>query len=104
MVLTVLDSFPETWPTFIPAQKLADWLEFYAVAMELNVWTSTTVTHAERDEATNKWVVNVQKADGSERVFRVDHLVFALGLGAGTINIPDIPGRASFLAQLLMLF
>ncbi|THH17517.1 hypothetical protein EUX98_g9112 [Antrodiella citrinella] len=86
-------AFPETWPTFIPARKLADWLEFYANTMELNVWNSSAITHAVRDDATNKWVVTVQKEDGSERVLRVDHLVFALGLGAGSINIPDIPGK-----------
>ncbi|THH27067.1 hypothetical protein EUX98_g7120 [Antrodiella citrinella] len=94
-------AFPETWPTFIPARKLADWLEFYANTMELNVWNSSAITHAVRDDATNKWVVTVKKEDGSERVLRVDHLVFALGLGAGSINIPDIPGKEDFRGQVL---
>ncbi|KAH8091396.1 hypothetical protein BXZ70DRAFT_1041311 [Cristinia sonorae] len=94
-------NFPESWPTFIPARKLADWLEFYASIMELNVWNSTAVTHAQRDEATNKWVVTVKKEDGSERILRVDHVVFALGLGAGSINVPNIPGKEDFQGQVL---
>ena len=73
--------------------QLADWLEFYAEALELDFWTSSTVTKAKRDEASGKWAVTVKKADGSERVFNVDHLVFAIGLGGGIPNIPDIPGR-----------
>ena len=63
--------------------------------MELNIWNSTAIQSAKRDEAANKWVVSVKKGGGSERVLRVDHLVFALGLGAGEINIPNIPGRVS---------
>ncbi|CAN0495259.1 unnamed protein product, partial [Laminaria digitata] len=31
--------FPPNWPTYIPKDKLAGWFEYYAEAMELNVWT-----------------------------------------------------------------
>lgn len=79
-------------PTAI-CHQLADWLEFYAEALELNVWTSSVATHAEKDPLSGKWLVTVKRGDGSERIFRVDHLVFALGLGGGSPNIPDIPGR-----------
>ncbi|EMD41360.1 hypothetical protein CERSUDRAFT_79019 [Gelatoporia subvermispora B] len=92
--------FPPNWPVYTPAQKLADWLEFYAEAMELNVWTSSTVTHAEQDENL-KWHVTVKRADGSERKFVVDHVVFALGLGAGQPKVPKIPGQEEFQGQVL---
>ncbi len=36
-------SFPVNWPVFSPKDKLADWFESYASAMELNVWTGTEV-------------------------------------------------------------
>ncbi|KAF7798202.1 hypothetical protein EIP86_009419 [Pleurotus ostreatoroseus] len=93
--------FPDSWPVYTPAQKLADWLEFYAEALELDFWTSSTVTKAKRDEASGKWAVTVKKADGSERVFNVDHLVFAIGLGGGIPNIPDIPGREDYQGEVL---
>ncbi|KAF9644022.1 FAD/NAD(P)-binding domain-containing protein [Thelephora ganbajun] len=74
--------FPANWPVWTPAQKLADWLESYAKIMELNVWTSSTVTSAEKD-ASGVWVVNLTQIlfDGTEtkRVLRPTHLVFALG-------------------------
>lgn len=101
-MLTPLSSFPPNWPAYCPAQKVADWLEFYAKSMELNVWTSSTVLRASRSKdrvspKTGKlqWDVTVKREDGTERIFHVDHVVFSLGLGAGAPVIPQIPGRVS---------
>lgn len=94
-------NFPPNWPIYTPAQKLADWLEFYANAMELNVWLSSTATSAKRNPETGKWDVTVKRGDGSERQFHVDHVIMALGLGGGKPNIPDIPGREEFQGQVL---
>src|SRR5690242_19264443 len=33
--------FPESWPTYLPKDMVADWFEAYAWAMEINFWTST---------------------------------------------------------------
>jgi len=67
--------------------------------MELNVWTSSTVTSAEKD-ASGAWIVNLTRIlpDGTEtkHVLRPTHLVFALGLGAGTWNIPKFPKQVVF--------
>ena len=64
LLLTPRASFPPSWPVYTPAQKLANWLESYADALELNVWTSSTVTKATQD-ANNEWDVTVERADGS---------------------------------------
>ena len=73
---------------------MADWLESYAKVMELDIWTSSTVTSAEKD-ASGAWVVNLTRilSDGTEskRVLRPTHLVLATGLGAGAINVPKFP-------------
>ncbi|KAI0917747.1 hypothetical protein AcV7_007077 [Taiwanofungus camphoratus] len=92
--------FPPSWPVYTPSLKLADWLEYYAEAMELNVWTSTTATHAEKDE-NDKWTVTVQRSDGTERTFHVDHVIMALGFGGGVPRIPDFPGKEEFQGQIL---
>ncbi|KAI0668759.1 FAD/NAD-P-binding domain-containing protein [Trametes maxima] len=92
--------FPSSWPVYTPAHKLAGWLEYYAEAMELNVWTSSTVTKATQD-ANNEWDVTVEKADGSTRVFHVKHLVSAIGLGGNNPNIPQFPGREEYGGQVL---
>jgi len=89
--------FPPSWPVFTPALKLADWLESYAHSLELNVWTSATVTSIEREtgDSGKRWTVQVERQDGRKRVFKVDHVVLALGFSGGIPRIPDIPGQVS---------
>ncbi|CCM06437.1 uncharacterized protein FIBRA_08699 [Fibroporia radiculosa] len=91
--------FPPSWPVYTPAQKLADWLEYYAEAMELNVWTSATVIHAEPKGG--KWKVVVRKGDGTERIFHPDHVIMAVGFGGGVPKVPKIPGQEGFQGQVL---
>ncbi|KAJ3825791.1 hypothetical protein EV361DRAFT_916705 [Lentinula raphanica] len=95
--------FPSNWPTFSPADKIAGWLEYYAEAMELNVWKSCEVTTAVRNEQGGSWTVNVRyTSDGKERTFkRIKHLVFATGFNGNQPNIPTFPGTESFKGQTL---
>ena len=85
---------------YTPAQKLAGWLEYYAEALELNVWTKSTVVKATQD-ANNEWDVTVQRADGSTRVLHVRHVVFAIGLGGNNPFIPEVAGRDEYQGQVL---
>lgn len=70
--------FPPGWPTFAPKDKLADWLEFYASALELNVWTSSTISAASFDEKTRSWSVTVVRPSGP-RQLQPRHVVLATG-------------------------
>ncbi|KAL0065582.1 hypothetical protein AAF712_007360 [Marasmius tenuissimus] len=92
--------FPPTWPVYTPSHKMADWLESYATALELNVWTSSTVTYASQGND-KKWDVRVERSDGSIRDFRVKHLVFAAGVGDSCPKIPHIPDSESFKGTIL---
>jgi len=86
-------------PPLNPLSQLADWLESYSKIMELNVWTSSTVTSAEKD-ASGAWVVHLTRIlpDGTEieRVLRPVHLVTAQGLGAGSWSVPKFPKQVLF--------
>ncbi|KAL1746643.1 hypothetical protein HDZ31DRAFT_81031 [Schizophyllum fasciatum] len=93
--------FPPTWPVFTPARKLANWLEAYAEALELNIWTGTAVVQADQDPQTGMWNVLVRRADGSERVFHVKYFVFAPGVGDGYKELPKYPGMDEFKGQIL---
>jgi cation diffusion facilitator CzcD-associated flavoprotein CzcO len=88
--------FPPTWPTFLPKDKLAGWLEGYAEYMELNVWTATEFRGAAYDEENRRWTVRVSRGDGAERVLRPRHLVLATGGVSGTPHVPDVPGLDDF--------
>ena len=87
--------FPPTWPTYIPKDMLGLWFEFYAQVMEVNHWTSTEFTRGEWDEGAKRWVATLRMEDGSERILRPRHIVFANGVSSYPL-IPEIPGLDTF--------
>ncbi len=91
--------FPDTWPVFIPKDKLADWLAFYAEAMELNVWTKTLFLGGEYN-ADRRWTVRLCTPDGSVREMRPRHIVLAAGV-SGIPNIPRLEGADVFARPIL---
>jgi cation diffusion facilitator CzcD-associated flavoprotein CzcO len=93
--------FPPTWPTFVPKDKLAGFLEAYAEFMELNVWTGTEFAGADYDERAKLWTARVTRADGTPRVLRVPHLVLATGSVSGVPNRPSLPGLDDFGGEVL---
>jgi len=93
-------SFPSTWPVYTPAKKLANWLEHYAEALEIPVWTSSEVTAASPD-ASGMWKVTVSNSQGESRIFTVKHLVFATGFGSYRGKLPTYPGMDEFKGQIL---
>ncbi|EAQ83686.1 hypothetical protein CHGG_10090 [Chaetomium globosum CBS 148.51] len=58
--------FPDFWPVFTPKDKLGDWFESYANALELNVWTQTELISSSWDEKEKVWTVEIRRirADG----------------------------------------
>jgi cation diffusion facilitator CzcD-associated flavoprotein CzcO len=87
--------FPDTWPVYIPKDKLADWLEFYAESMELNVWTKTVFLDGKYDRADRRWTVRLSLPGGSDRTLKPRHLVVAVGV-SGIPNIPELKGIEDF--------
>jgi len=93
--------YPDNWPLFLTKDALGDWLEAYANAMDVNVWTGTEFVGARWDEAGQLWNVTVRRADGTERTLRPRHVVFANGGIVGKPNIPDFPGLKDFGGKLI---
>ena len=92
--------FPENWPVYIPKDKLANWLEFYAESMEVNVWTKTTVLGAEYDNSRRRWTVRLRMPDGGIRTMRPSHIAMAVGV-SGLPNVPKLPGQDRFKGQIV---
>lgn len=92
--------FPETWPTFVPKDKLANWFEAYADAMELNVWTDTSFVGGTYDDAEERWTVTLRRGDGSERTMSPRHVVMAVGV-SGIKNVPELPDLDSFAGRIV---
>ncbi len=92
--------FPPTWPTYVPKDMLGNWFEFYADAMQINCWTGTEFTGGTWDAADRCWTVRLKREDGSERVLRPRHLVFANGVSSVPM-VPDLPGLAEFAGEVV---
>ena len=92
--------YPPNWPVYIPKDKLANWFESYAEAMELNYWTGAEFEGARYDAAAQRWRASVRRADGSRRELRPRHLVLATGV-SGIPHVPDIPELRAFRGQVI---
>ncbi|CAG5186715.1 uncharacterized protein ALTATR162_LOCUS11681 [Alternaria atra] len=86
--------YPKGWPTYTPAQKQGLYMQWYASALDLNVWTKSTVTDAKQDEQ-GRWTVTVNKEGKDTRVLHPKQLVMATSL-CGLPSIPDVPGMDRF--------
>lgn len=92
--------FPPTWPKYIPKDMLGNWFEFYADAMEINCWTDTEFVAGTWDETEKRWTARLKRSDGTERVVRPRHLVFANGVSSYPM-IPDLPGLEDFKGEVI---
>ncbi|KAL8855792.1 MAG: hypothetical protein Q9178_007556 [Gyalolechia marmorata] len=75
-------NFPPNWPVFTPKDKLAEWFEFYAKALELNVWTKTSLMSSDWNEDKRQWSLTLERqVDGRKetRTFHPRHVIQATG-------------------------
>lgn len=87
--------FPPNWPRYIPKDKLANWFEAYAEAMELNFWTSTEFSGGTYDADAAHWIVEIKNTDGATRTLHPKHIVMATGV-SGIPYRPKIPTLEKF--------
>jgi Pyridine nucleotide-disulphide oxidoreductase len=93
-------SFPPSWPTYIPKDKLAAWFEAYVESMELNYWPATELVGGRYDQKERQWSVVLRQADGTKRAMRPRHIVMATGV-SGIPSFPDIPSLQNFAGTVL---
>jgi putative flavoprotein involved in K+ transport len=89
-------NYPETFPSYLPKDQLANWFETYVDALEINYWTSTEFAGGSFDDQERRWNVRVKRANGSERVMRPSHLIMAIGFTGGVPNVPSFPGLSVY--------
>lgn len=87
--------FPPTWPIFVPKDMLANWFEIYVEAMEINCWTGCEFISGSYDDKAKCWTARLRLKDGTERVMKPRHLIFANGV-SGIPKIPKLPGIEDF--------
>lgn len=92
-------NFPVTFPEYLPKDKIANWLEQYVDAMDINFWTETAFAGAVYDAEERRWIATIDRA-GNRRELRPKHIVVATSV-SGTPNIPDIPTLGNFAGPVL---
>lgn len=99
--------FPSNWPIFPDKDQIADFLEFYARTLDLDVWLETEFKSAKYDDASGRWTVETATSTGDNsppkrRVLHPAHLVYA---GNGHVLthpvIPKWPGQEDFKGKLI---
>jgi len=92
--------FPSNFPLFIPRDKIADWLEYYAKAQDLVVWTNSQILpKATYDPQEKRWTMQIDR-DGTKVLVRPKHVVIATGVH-GFPHIPVIPHLQNFGGEVL---
>ncbi|KAM0550293.1 hypothetical protein ACHAPJ_008963 [Fusarium lateritium] len=86
--------YPKHWPTYTPSQKQGIYMQWYASALELNVWTKSSVAKAEQDDQGN-WTVVIDKGGKEARTIHPKQVVMATSL-CGTPMLPAVPGMSDF--------
>lgn len=86
--------FPDHWPLYTSKDKIADWLDIYARAMEIDFWGGARCTSARHDAHSGTWEVCVERR-GELLTLRPVQFVLATGL-SGEKYIPEIPGARRF--------
>ena len=92
--------YPPSWPAYIPKDMLATWFEFYAQAMELNVWTGTELLESAFDEGDKRWTARLRREDGTVRTLRPRHVVLATGV-TGVPKMPHLAGAEHFRGEIV---
>ena len=61
---------PKMLQAFTPKDKLADWFEFYANALELDVWTKTEIKSSKWDDGKQTWTVELEREKNGKKETR----------------------------------
>ncbi|THU96864.1 FAD/NAD-P-binding domain-containing protein [Dendrothele bispora CBS 962.96] len=79
--------FPDHWPIYTPRDKIANWLEQYAVCQDLIIWNNShPIPTPSYDYSAKKWTITVNRS-GEHVTLHPRHVVLA----TGTLGHPRIP-------------
>lgn len=88
--------YPSTFPTWLTADRLGDFMEYYEKSQEICVWGSSCLDgHPAFDPTTERWTVAVNRG-GHIVTLNPSHLVMATG-ATGRPSLPRVDGLSKFM-------
>ncbi|KAK0238271.1 FAD/NAD-P-binding domain-containing protein [Armillaria nabsnona] len=92
--------YPSNWPIFASRDKVANWLEHYAINQDMHVWTNSRPTGIPTyDPETKKWTIVIDH-QGTSTTLHPIHIVCTTGV-LGAPRIPAIEDRDVFMGTVL---
>ncbi|KAK0454074.1 FAD/NAD-P-binding domain-containing protein [Desarmillaria tabescens] len=92
--------YPTNWPIYASRNKVANWLEHYAINQDMHVWTNSRPTGVPTyDPETKKWTIVINH-QGVPTTLHPTHIVCASGI-LGAPRIPAIEDRDVFKGTVL---
>ncbi len=88
-------AFPRSWPSYLPKDLYATWMEFYSDAMLFPFWNETNFDGAEFDDSSKTWRARLTR-NGESLELRPQHIVLATGGVSGRKFYPKLPGLDRF--------
>lgn len=94
-IAVLYQPFPSNWPTYTPRDKVANWLESYAVNQHLVCWLNSTFSGRPRYDSTRKvWDVVIDRGGTQVHLYPA-HIVLATG-ALGAPFVPSLPNRSEY--------
>lgn len=87
---------PSTYPAFMSKDQWANWVDAYAMTMDLNVWTETEFVTGSFDPDAMTWNVRLRRPGGAVQDMHPKHVIMALGFTGIEPVIPEFPGLDTF--------
>lgn len=98
--LVLYQPYPDNWPLFPPRDKIADWLEFYAVTQDLVVWTKSQVEgQPAYHDGEGHWDITINR-NGNRVTLHPSHIVMATS-NAGQPMLITLPHQEEFKGTVL---
>lgn len=93
--------FPSNWPVFPAKDQIADFLEYYSRALDLQLWLGTEFKSAQYDDKAGRWTIETVGPNGKVRKLHPRHLVYAgNAISEKYPIIPTFPGQDEFKGSL----
>jgi putative flavoprotein involved in K+ transport len=92
--------FPPTWQSYLPKDRVANWLEMYADCMDIPFWTETSFEGATWNAEGAHWEARIRRSDGSTRTLRPRHIIMGTSV-SGAPKRPTIPTLDRFEGKVL---
>jgi putative flavoprotein involved in K+ transport len=92
--------FPPTWQSYLPKDRVANWLEMYVDCMDINFWTETSFEGATWNAGASHWDARIRRGDGSTRTLRPKHIIMGTSV-SGVPKRPAVPTLERFKGKVL---